>query len=248
MRAPGLCQQSRHDEKGKAVPSAPKQLRHIDRPVPLRQRTYEAILEMIVDGTLEAGQHLVEGELATMLGVSRQPVREALQSLAKDGWVDLRPALGAFVHQPSLEEAAELLVVRRLLESESARLAAEHATPADVGVLQELCRVGFAAAEAESVFELVEANAALHRTIAECSRNRVLVEMVSQIDRRVRWLHGQVATSRGVKAWQEHASVVDAIAHGDATLAAELMRAHIDRARANFMATVESTRVAHDAG
>jgi DNA-binding transcriptional regulator YhcF (GntR family) len=121
-----------------SLPDSPA--RQIARPVPLRQSVYEAILDMIVERTLRPGQHLVENELAVMLGVSRQPVREALQWLKNDGWVDLRPGHGAFVHAPSVEEADQLLAVRALLETESARLAATHATDEDIKQLREVCR------------------------------------------------------------------------------------------------------------
>src|ERR1700716_971058 len=116
--------------------------RRVQRPAPPRQAVYEAIVELIVHGTLQQGQHLVENELAEYLGVSRQPVREALQRLQTDGWVDLRPAQGAFVHSPTEEEADQLLGVRSVLETYSARLAAAHATPEDVNRLWELQQDG----------------------------------------------------------------------------------------------------------
>src|SRR4051812_39039814 len=72
--------------------------KRVERPAPLRQAVYEALVELIVNRTLMPGQHLVEVELAEYLGVSRQPVREELQRLQTEGWVDLRPAQGAFVH------------------------------------------------------------------------------------------------------------------------------------------------------
>ena len=65
--------------------------RRVQRPAPLRQAVYDAIVDLIVQGTLQRGQHLVENELAEYLGVSRQPVREALQRLQTDGWIDLAP-------------------------------------------------------------------------------------------------------------------------------------------------------------
>src|SRR5215813_10202401 len=86
--------------------------RRVQRPAPLRQAVYDAIVDLIVQGTLQRGQHLVENELAEYLGVSRQPVREALQRLQTDGWIDLRPAQGAFVHTPSEDEVDQLLGVR----------------------------------------------------------------------------------------------------------------------------------------
>lgn len=65
--------------------------KRVERPAPLRQVVYEALAELIINRTLEPGQHLVEADLAEYLGVSRQPVREALQRLQGEGWVDLRP-------------------------------------------------------------------------------------------------------------------------------------------------------------
>jgi DNA-binding transcriptional regulator YhcF (GntR family) len=116
--------------------------RRVQRPAPLRQAVYDAIVDLIVQGTLQRGQHLVESELAEYLGVSRQPVREALQRLQTDGWIDLRPAQGAFVHTPSEDEVDQLLGVRTVLETYSARLAAEHATPEDVNRLWALQQDG----------------------------------------------------------------------------------------------------------
>src|SRR3954452_12837597 len=84
----------------------------IERPAPLRQAVFDALVEMIITRELEPGQHLVEKDLAASLGVSRQPLREALQRMHAEGWVDLRPALGAFVHIPTESEADELLGAR----------------------------------------------------------------------------------------------------------------------------------------
>src|SRR5882724_7130898 len=98
----------------------------IRRPAPLRQAVYDALTELIINGSLTPGQHLVEAELAEKLAVSRQPIREALQRLHTAGWVDLRPSQGAFVHSPTTEECAQLLSVRGLLETHSAHGAAQH--------------------------------------------------------------------------------------------------------------------------
>src|SRR6266487_1317152 len=104
-------------------------IRPVQRPVPLRQAVYEALVDLIVGGTLPPGQHLVEADLAKQLGVSRQPVREALHRLEAEGWVDLRPSQGAFVHVPTDQEVDQLLDVRELLEAETAGLAAASSGP-----------------------------------------------------------------------------------------------------------------------
>jgi|SRR5680860_87739 len=102
-------------------------IERLERRVPLRERVYEELEELIVYGRLAPGEHLVEVAVAKRLGVSRIPVREALQLLHRDGWVDLRPRQGAFVHQPTLEEVEDAFSVRTILEVESARLAACYA-------------------------------------------------------------------------------------------------------------------------
>ncbi|MGW7203799.1 GntR family transcriptional regulator [Streptomyces sp. NPDC054837] len=198
----------------------------IARPAPLRQAVYDALTELIINGSLKPGQHLVEADLAEHLGVSRQPIREALQRLHTAGWVDLRPSQGAFVHCPTAEECAQLLSVRAVLETHSARGAAQHATPADVARLRELQRTGLTALAAGDARAIVEANAALHAHITHLSRNAVLAELIPQVDRRVRWYYMPIAKPRGTDAWSEHALIIEAIAGGDPDGAEELMRRH----------------------
>ena len=221
-----------------------KPARQIARPVPLRQSVYEAILDMIVERTLRPGQHLVENELAVMLGVSRQPVREALQWLKNDGWVDLRPGHGAFVHAPTVTEADQLLAVRALLETESARLAVIHATAADIEQLREICAQGVAAFKADDLASMVAANADLHAAVAQFSGNRVLVELAAQVDRRVRWYYTPIARERGEQSWLEHTALIDAIEARDGALAAQVMREHTEHTRRAYL---ESTVASEDA-
>ncbi|TDC96797.1 GntR family transcriptional regulator [Saccharopolyspora aridisoli] len=209
--------------------------RQVARPVPLRETVYEAILELIITGELEPGQHLVEKELAEALGVSRQPVREALQWLQKDEWVDLRPGYGAFVHSPTPEEADQLLGVRTLLEAESARLAALNSTKDGVVELKQIYKSGLAALKADDVEAVVAANAELHAKITEMSGNKVLNELAAQINRRVRWYHTPVAKSRGKQAWDEHSALIDAIAKKDGDTASSLMREHTEHTRKSYL-------------
>jgi DNA-binding GntR family transcriptional regulator len=211
----------------------------VQRPVPLREAVYEAILDLITTRTLSPGQHLVETELAQTLGVSRQPVREAMQRLSNEGWVDLRPGYGAFVHTPTESEADQLLAVRSLLETDSARLAAEHATPEQIARLRELVAVGRQAAERADTDAVVEANADFHRAVTEASGNRVLAELAGQVDRRVRWYYAPVARIRGSASWDEHENLVDAIEARDADTALRLMGEHTERTRRTYHEEVD---------
>ncbi|MGH3166619.1 MAG: GntR family transcriptional regulator [Trebonia sp.] len=204
-------------------------VRPIARPTPLRQAVYDAMAEMIASGSLKPGQHLVEADLADQLGVSRQPIREALQRLQADGWVELRPAYGAYVHTPTPEEVNQLLGVRSVLEAYSAHGAAQHATGAHIARLRELQAVGEAALATDDERALVSANADFHAFIVEISGNKVLAELISQVERRVRWYYTPMARPRGKDAWAEHANLIRAIAACDADEAQLLMRRHTER-------------------
>ncbi|MGW3354971.1 GntR family transcriptional regulator [Streptomyces bungoensis] len=206
----------------------------LERPGPLRDRVYEALLELITTRALRPGRHLVESELAGHLGVSRQPVREALQRLNTEGWVDLRPAQGAFVHEPTEEEADQLLTVHTLLEAEAARLAAVHAGARGIAALEELCTGGEQAVAAEDEDRAVALNAAFHTKVMELASNAVLAELAAQVDRRVRW-YSPVARQHGRRSWLEHRELITAIAARDEQRATHLMRAHAERTRRELM-------------
>jgi DNA-binding GntR family transcriptional regulator len=209
-------------------------VRPLKRPLPLREAAYEALLELITSGALRPGQHLVESELAERLGVSRQPVREALQRLSNERWVDLRPAQGAFVHRPTEEEADQLMAVRALLEAEAASLAAANAVDGSVERLRALWRDGVAALAADDIDAVVAANAALHACVMELAANDVLAELASQVSRRVRWYYRPVARQRGERSWEEHAALIDAIAAHDQDRATRIMREHTEQTRRFF--------------
>jgi DNA-binding GntR family transcriptional regulator len=203
----------------------------LERPVPLRQAVTDVISDMINNGELQPGEHLVEQELAAQLGVSRQPVREALQRLHSEGWVDLRPALGAFVHTPTAQEADELLGARTLLEAESARLAAINATPETVEQLWKLQATGEQAVANDDEAGMVAANAALHQHILTMSGNRIMTELIGMVDRRVRWYYRPIARARGQEAWDEHRELIETIASKNGRKAGDLMRKHTERTR-----------------
>jgi DNA-binding GntR family transcriptional regulator len=218
----------------------------IARPVPLRESVYDAILDLIVNRSLRPGQHLVENELAALLGVSRQPVREALQGLKNDGWVDLRPGHGAFVHAPTREEADQLLAVRGLLETESARLAGLNAKQEGIDRLRELCSQGEDALNSDDIETVVALNAQFHAAVTGMSGNNVLVELAAQVDRRVRWYYTPVARHRGAQSWKEHAALIEAVAAGDSERAAAVMRDHTEHTRRSYLEQREADQPAEE--
>jgi DNA-binding GntR family transcriptional regulator len=173
----------------------------------------------------------VETDLARHLGVSRQPIREALHRMEAEGWVDLRPSQGAFVHVPTDSEVDELLDVRALLEAETAGLAARAARPDQVARLREICAGGRAAAEQGDVDAAVAANGSFHAEIATIAGNSVLAELAAIVGRRVQWYYRMVAPARGHDSWAEHREMIDAIEGADPGQAKLLARRHTERTR-----------------
>jgi DNA-binding GntR family transcriptional regulator len=206
-------------------------IRPVERPVPLRQSVYEALVELVIAGRLSPGQHLVETELARQLGVSRQPVREALHRLEAEGWVDLRPNQGAFVHVPTDQEVDQLLDVRELLEVETARLAARAVTADHMARLRAICRDGEAAVAAGDTERFVSLNNSFHAALAEIAGNAVLAELSAIVGRRSRWYYRLVAPMREHESSAEHMSMVEAIEAGDGEQAAKVARGHVERTR-----------------
>ena len=209
-------------------------IRPVERPVPLRQSVYEALVELVVEGRLRPGQHLVETELARQLGVSRQPVREALHRLEAEGWVDLRPNQGAFVHVPTDQEVDELLDVRELLEVETARLAARAPAAGQLARLRVICHEGEAAVEAGDILRFVAVNNEFHAELARVAGNAVLAELAAIVGRRVRWYYRLVAPLRGHESCAEHLDMVEAIEAGDAARASAIARKHTERTRTAY--------------
>lgn len=212
----------------------PAAIRPVSRPTPLRHSVYEILVDLVAGGTLSPGQHLVESDLARQLGVSRQPVREALHRLEAEGWIDLRPGQGAYVHVPTDKEVDQLLDVREMLEGATARLAARAATPEAVVSLRTALRDGLSAVGGGDVAAAVAANNEFHAAVAAVAGNAVLAELSEIVARRVRWHYRQVAPARGHESWSEHADMVAAIEAGDEDRAASLARVHTERTRTAY--------------
>jgi DNA-binding GntR family transcriptional regulator len=195
---------------------------------------YETLEEMIIYGTLAPGEHLVEAEIAKQLGVSRIPVREGLQLLARDGWIDLRPRQGAFVHQPGTREVDNVFTVRTLLEVESTRLAASKATGDSILALRKIHQTGSEALARADERELVMLNSQFHARITRIGENDVLAGLIARLDKRIRWYFAPVVKSRGSSSWKEHLEIVEAIAARDPKRASEAMRKHAEATRSAF--------------
>lgn len=190
---------------------------------------YALILAAIDEGVYRPGDRLVESELAERLGVSRTPVREALQRLETQSLLS-RDGRSLIVASLDHNQLAELYVVRAELEGLAARLAAKHATVEEVHVLRDMVE-----ADRRLVGDpraLSRANKRFHRQIHLASHNRFLIQQLDLVHRSMALLAttSLEAEGRGAATLSEHAAIVDAIASGDGAGANQALREHISRA------------------
>jgi DNA-binding GntR family transcriptional regulator len=210
--------------------------------LPLRHAVLEEIRRRIIAGAYSPGERVYEDQIAADLDVSRNPVREALQALAGEGFIELEPRRGARVAIVSQARAGELFEVREVLEGLVASLAATRRTDADVAAMRAVVEEGCEAAERGTLTALPALNTRFHTLLATTARNAMLAETIEHLRHLIEWIYSQRIAQRAPRSWQEHSQIVDAIASGDAHTAERVARAHIAMARAAYVDLRESPR------
>ncbi len=190
---------------------------------------YELILEAIDVGVYKPGDRLVESELAERFGVSRTPIREALQRLETQSLL-ARDGRSLIVASLDHNQLAELYVVRSELEGLAARLAARHAALEEVEVLEGMIESDRALVANPSA--LSRANRRFHRQIHLASHNRYLVQQLDLVYRSMALMAttSLAAEGRSEVALQEHEAIVMAIRNRDENAAYDALKAHISTA------------------
>ncbi len=200
---------------------------------------YSLILEAIDVGVYKPGDRLVESDLAERLGVSRTPIREALQRLETQSLLE-RDGRSLIVASLDHNQMAELYMVRRELEGLAASLAARHATEEEVRVLKDMVQEDDALVDRPT--DLAKANRRFHEQIHLASHNRYLVQQLNLVHRSMALMAttSLAAEGRGEIAQAEHKKIVAAIESRDEEAAGQALKDHISVA---FM-----TRLKQDAG
>ncbi|NNE81135.1 MAG: GntR family transcriptional regulator [Silicimonas sp.] len=196
---------------------------------PGQKDAYQLILGAIDQGTYRPGDRLVESELAERFGVSRTPIREALQRLETQSLLT-RDGRSLVVASLDHNELAELYVVRSELEALAARLAAQHATDEEVRLLREMVEED--RARVQDPGALARSNRRFHRQVHLASHNRFLVRQLDLVYRSMALMAttSLAAKGRSEVAVAEHAAVVEAIARHDGAAAFDALKGHISHA------------------
>lgn len=193
----------------------------------------EALRDAILDGEVSSGARLREEELARQFGVSRTPIREALQQLSADGFVEVSPHQGAVVSQLTVEDILAIYVVREALEGVSARLAARRATPEQCASLLALVEEMESTADTASPSGMATLNLRFHAELRRAAGNRHLDRFLSQIEHAVRRF-GQTTYAypgRTSASLAEHRALIEAVIARDPERAEALAIQHMRTAR-----------------
>ena len=204
--------------------------------LPLRDVVATELRRLILDGGLKPGERLIEDRLAQQLGVSRNPIREAMRVLEAEGFLDVTARRGTFVAKLSPQQADDLFEVRLALEPLGARLAAQ-AGPESEHLLERARAILDLAKQRgpdEDLDTLSDLHTELHSLIFQMSQNSYLIALAIPMVKRGQWLLRQSAPLRNPTAWSEHDGLIAAIADGEPELAEAEAKHHVLRVRSSL--------------
>ena len=203
-------------------------------PASLAEKAYEAIKEslMQMDLTdLSVEDRVDERGLAEQLGISRTPLREAINRLVLEGFLKVVPRKGIFVVKKSKKEIVEILLVRASLEGLAARLAVQYVTDKDIQKLKKIIAPFDSINTIGKKFlKFSNANVEFHELILKLSRCQVLTDLASNLFTHIHWVRTKAAgfQERFKVAHNGHVAIIEALEKRDPELAENRMRRHIE--------------------
>lgn len=196
---------------------------------PLREQVVDVLRDAIVQGEFKPGQPLVETELANQLGVSRAPIREALQTLNSEGLLETVPYRGTTVRRLSRSDIEELYSLRSVLEVFAVRRIIAHKRPEDVAVLRIHFQDMLKTADEGNLKKINDIDRSFHTTLIELSGHSMLISIWGGVALRVRQvmalLNEMNADMKQIA--YNHLPLIEAIDAGDEGKATELIARHV---------------------
>lgn len=189
-----------------------------------KDRAFQQIQYWIIDGTLQPGERINDMELAKAIGVSRTPVREALQMLSYQGFVSMKPGVATSINETNAKDISKIFPPLAALEGLAAELAAPVVKEEHVAKLKEI-NAGFAAAiQSDDAFTALKIDEQFHAHIVKLCDNSYIENTTAMLQAHVRRLFYQQAVILTTESVSEHESLIAALASHDAETAARIAR------------------------
>ncbi len=214
----------------------PKPLRLNNRPS-LSEVVYEMIKQRLLSHELEPGTKLREEDLADQLGVSRTPVREAINKLEREGLVEIIPRYGTFVANISSKDVEEIYQIREALECLAMRLALPRFRKdklLELARIHKECKVPL---EKGDFDPFIKVDTTFHDLLVKLSKNKRLIRLMSNLNNQIRLgrLESFSVPGRAKKSLNEHERIIEAMLKGNAEEAEDFLRQHSRNAKDNIL-------------
>jgi len=196
----------------------------------LNEKIYYFLRNKIVNNELKPGTRIDYNEIANELGVSKTPVRDALQLLSQDGLVDVKSRSGTFVSQPNVKDIEEIYEVRKALERQAIKLSMANMPPHILEKIYQNVLDVDNDIDTGNFNSFFQSDRNLHKTIITYSRNSRLIKMMESLEAQINWIGVMIAHTqeRPRQANNEHKEILNALLKSDILLAQNLMEDHIE--------------------
>lgn len=218
-------------------------MRKLTRPVDLTSRAYEEIKRFMLEGRLDENTKLSETWLSAQLGISRSPVREALNSLQTEGLIHIEARQGAYLKRFSVEEINDLYDLRRLLEVYAIRNV--KITPELIGGLEKSVERSSAFLKRNKKYEFIEEDMCFHGSIAAATGKRPLHWILDHLQHQIWLCRCKTYNLSSSHAPREHRMIVEALQKQDRRLAQKLMHSHISYVKSRLLDFVAQRQLSH---
>jgi DNA-binding GntR family transcriptional regulator len=196
----------------------------------LYERVYLYLRDKILNNEIKPGSKLSYEDLIGQLGVSRTPLRDAINRLKQDGLIEVKPRAGSYVYMPNAQDIEELYDVRNALECQAVKAATHYMPKKLLESLMQEAEIAEKAIKEGDAKPFFEADRNLHRTIIQHSNNQLLINIMNTLELKIKWF-GIIITKnfdRPLQANEMHKKILQAMYASDSKEANEQMEKHID--------------------